>query len=506
MGATAILTRAVVGLQAYPVTVECHIAAGLPRTTIVGLAEGAVKESRDRVKSALRTCGFHFPRGHVIVNLAPSHLTKSGSSYDLPIALAILCASEQIKISDVAKTEFVGELGLFGEIRRINGLLSCALACQKAQHGLYLPQANEPEASLIKQGNLRVAAHLLDLCTHLSGKDSPAVKPPATQLAPNPDLRESTYTQILGQSAAKRALLIAAAGGHHLLMVGPPGTGKTLLAKSLADLLPTLTDQQMLEVAAVYSAAGIPGPNYHVPPFREPHHSATDAALIGGGQSPTPGEGALAHHGVLFLDELPHFRASTIDLLREPLESGAAVISRARYKVRYPCKFQMVAAMSPCPAGRVCSKTSCRCAPNQVQRYQSRISGPLLDRIDLQIRVPQLKHETLTQLQSESAQPQAMHPLRAQVKDARLRQSQRQGCTNSWLGAKHLQQEMALAGLDQGFLTRALEQFQLSARSYHKVWRIARTIADIDGQDKISQSHMIEALGFRSLPWEQGLK
>ena len=318
MGATAILTRAVVGLQAYPVTVECHIAAGLPRTTIVGLAEGAVKESRDRVKSALRTCGFHFPRGHVIVNLAPSHLTKSGSSYDLPIALAILCASEQIKISDVAKTEFVGELGLFGEIRRINGLLSCALACQKAQHGLYLPQANEPEASLIKQGNLRVAAHLLDLCTHLSGKDSPAVKPPATQLAPNPDLQESTYTQILGQSAAKRALLIAAAGAHHLLMVGPPGTGKTLLAKSLADLLPTLTDQQMLEVAAVYSAAGIPRPNYHVPPFREPHHSATDAALIGGGQTPTPGEGALAHHGVLFLDELPHFRASTITCCGSP--------------------------------------------------------------------------------------------------------------------------------------------------------------------------------------------
>ena len=274
MGATAILTRAVVGLQAHAVTVECHIAAGLPRTTLVGLAEGAVKESRDRIKSALRTCGFHFPRGHVIVNLAPSHLTKSGSSYDLPIALAILCASDQIEISDAARTEFVGELGLFGEIRRIDGLLSCALACQQAQHGLYLPAANEREAALIKQGKLRIAAHLLDLCAHLSGKASTRVKAPATAPTTDPNPREATYSQILGQSAAKRALLIAAAGGHHLLMVGPPGTGKTLLAKSLADLLPALTDQQMLEVAAVYSAAGIPRPNYHMPPFR--HRCGTD--------------------------------------------------------------------------------------------------------------------------------------------------------------------------------------------------------------------------------------
>ena len=506
MGATAILTRAVVGLQAHPVTVECHIAAGLPRTTIVGLAEGAVKESRDRINSALRTCGFHFPRGHVIVNLAPSHLTKSGSSYDLPIALAILCASDQMEISDANQTEFVGELGLFGEIRRIDGLLSCALACQKAQHGLYLPQANESEAALIKQGKLRVAAHLLDLCAHLSGKASSSVKPPATAPAADPSPRESTYTQILGQSAAKRALLIAAAGSHHLLMVGPPGTGKTLLAKSLADLLPVLTDQQMLEVAAVYSAAGMRRPNYHTPPFREPHHSATDVALIGGGQTPTPGEGALAHHGVLFLDELPHFRASAIDLLREPLESGVAVISRARYKVRYPCKFQLVAAMNPCPAGRVCSETSCRCAPNQVQRYQSRISGPLLDRIDLQVRVPQLKHETLTRLDHQSERVQSIDSLRDQVQAARLRQLQRQSHTNNELDAKHLRHEMTVAGLSQDFLTKVLQQFQLSARSYHKVWRIARTIADLEGQDKISQAHMVEALGFRSLPWEQGLR
>ena len=506
MGATPVLTRAVVGLKAHPVTVECHIAAGLPRTTIVGLAEGAVKESRDRINSALRTCGFHFPRGHVIVNLAPSHLTKSGSSYDLPIALAILCASDQIEIREAATTEFVGELGLFGEIRRINGLLSCALPCQKAHHGLYLPKANEPEAGLIKQGKLRVASHLLDLCSHLNGTAPSAVAAPSIEPAARPKLRESTYDQILGQSAAKRALLIAAAGGHHLLMVGPPGTGKTLLAKSLAELLPTLTDQQVLEVAAVYSAAGIRRPNYHIPLFREPHHSATDAALLGGGQTPTPGEGALAHHGVLFLDELPHFRTSAIDLLREPLESGMAVISRARYKVRYPCQFQLVAAMNPCPAGRVCSETSCRCAPSQVQRYQSRISGPLLDRIDLQVRVPQLKHETLTQLERQPNRLEDVQALREQVDAARSRQLDRQGRTNSWLDAKRLRIEMTQANLSKDFLTKILQQFQLSARSYHKVWRIARTIADLDNSQNITQPHLIEALGFRSLPWEQGVK
>tara|TARA_B100001057_G_scaffold478538_1_gene549099 strand:+ start:1789 stop:3309 length:1521 start_codon:yes stop_codon:yes gene_type:complete len=506
MVATPVLTRAVVGLQAHPVTVECHIAAGLPRTTIVGLAEGAVKESRDRINSALRTCGFHFPRGHVIVNLAPSHLTKSGSSYDLPIALAILCASDQIEIREAATTEFVGELGLFGEIRRINGLLSCALACQKAHHALYLPKANELEASLIKQGKLRIAGHLLELCAHLNGKPQSAVQAPKSEPVARHRQRQSTYEQILGQSAAKRASLIAEAGGHHLLMVGPPGTGKTLLAKGLAELLPPLTDQQMLEVAAVYSAAGISRPDYHDPPFREPHHSATDAALLGGGQTPTPGESALAHHGVLFLDELPHFRASAIDLLREPLESGVAVISRARYKVRYPCRFQLVAAMNPCPAGRICSETSCRCAPNQVQRYQSRISGPLLDRIDLQVRVPQLRHETLTKLERRSDTRQSIKFLRQRVESARLRQLDRQGHTNSWLDAARLRSEMTRAGLDESFLTTILQKFQLSARSYHKVWRIARTIADLDEKDAICQAHVVEALGFRSLPWEQGVR
>lgn len=506
MGTTPILTRAVVGLDAHPVTVECHIAAGLPRTTIVGLAEGAVKESRDRVKSALRTCGYFYPRGHVIVNLAPSHLTKSGSSYDLPIALAILCASDQVNIEHAQATEFVGELGLFGELRKVTGLLSCALAANNQKHRLYLPEANEHEASLVKEGDFRVAKHLLDLCAHLADDAQSAVRP--AQAITKPPVHGNThhYDQILGQSAAKRALLIAAVGNHHLLMVGPPGTGKTLLAKSLAELLPPLNDQQVLEVAAVYSTAGLQRSDYTTPPFRDPHHSASDAALMGGGQSPTPGEVALAHHGVLFLDELPHFRVSAIDQLREPLENGSAVVSRARYKIRYPCKFQLVAAMNPCPAGRTCNETACRCAPGQVQRYQSRISGPLLDRIDLQVMVPQLKHHTLTNLQVAPQQQETAESLRARVVDARQRQLRRQGQLNCWLGITELQNEIANASLPPSFLTHALQQFQLSARSYHKVWRIARSIADLEAAEIVSQTHMIEALGFRSLPWEQGLK
>ena len=506
MATTPILTRAVVGLDAHPVTVECHIAAGLPRTTIVGLAEGAVKESRDRIKSALRTCGYFYPRGHVIVNLAPSHLTKSGSSYDLPIALAILCASDQVQIDKSASTEFVGELGLFGELRKVTGLLSCALAAHKQQHRLYLPKANDQEASLIKGGDYRVAAHLLDLCKHLAGEPQTEVLPPTNTTSTPPAGSTAQYDQILGQSAAKRALLIAAAGGHHLLMVGPPGAGKTLLAKSLAELLPPLDDQQMLEVAAVYSTAGLQRNNYGAPPFRDPHHSASDAALMGGGQTPTPGEVALAHHGVLFLDELPHFRASAIDQLREPLENGSAVVSRARYKIRYPCKFQLVAAMNPCPAGRTCTETSCRCVPGQVQRYQSRISGPLLDRIDLQVLVPQLKHHTLTDLRSQPTQQDNAKALRARVTQARRRQLRRQGQLNCWLHGAALRDQIVQADLAPSFLTNALQQFQLSARSYHKVWRIARSIADLEEATSISQTHMTEALGFRSLPWEQGIK
>jgi magnesium chelatase family protein len=309
----------------------------------------------------------------------------------------------------------------------------------------------------------------------------------------------------VGQDAAKRALAIAAAGGHHLLMVGPPGTGKTMLARSFAALLPDLDQAQALECAAVYSAAGVARKNYRQAPFRDPHHSASAPALMGGGNPPLPGEVALSHHGVLFLDELPHFKPSALDLLREPIETGFAVITRAKYKVTYPCRFQLIAAMNPCPAGRVCREDACRCTPAQVQRYQSRISGPLLDRIDIQVQVPALGREILARLATRPNIDTSVN-LRAQIIQARQQQHQRQGTINALLSGEKLNAEIAQAQLDTQFLERAIARFNLSARSYHKIWRIARSIADLEGSVVIRLGDMTEALSYRGLDWEGGVR
>ena len=507
------------GLHAASVTVECHIGNGLPHTTIVGLPDGAVREARDRVRSAITNSGFSYPDGAVVINLAPGSLTKSSAALDLPIALAILSASQQIPGTSLKNFEFLGELGLFGELRNVSGCLTCALACQSAGRILIVPAANRDEAHIAPAGAMLLAESLLAVTSYLTqsntqqkanatlpaGMSKPApIQNPVYACSPH-DQADPQLHQIVGQEAAKRALTIAAAGGHHLLMVGPPGTGKTMLARSFTSLLPELDSNQALECAAIYSAAGLPRQNYRLAPFRDPHHSASAPALMGGGNPPQPGEVALSHHGVLFLDELPHFKPSALDLLREPIETGSAVITRAKYRVTYPCRFQLIAAMNPCPAGRICREDNCRCTPTQVQRYQSRVSGPLLDRIDIQVQVPALGQALLTRLDSKP-HSDTTTTLRARVAKARLTQQARQGCINALLSGEQLDAEIAQAQLDDGFLQQAIQRFDLSARSYHKIWRIARSIADLDESHDIRLSDITEALSYRGLDWENNLR
>ena len=497
-------TRALLGLTAHPVTVECHIGNGLPSTTIVGLPEGAVRESRDRVKSALTNSGFAYPDGSVVINLAPGAIAKSSAALDLPIAMSVLAATAQVRADQLANYEFLGELGLFGELRAVQGTLACALAAHASGRRLIMPTTNQTEAAVAPAGAIGLGRNLLEVANIFNANLAPLAPPHLDDEVVSEHEGKHLFDQVVGQQAAKRALTIAAAGGHHALMVGPPGTGKTMLARGFTSLLPRLPADQRLEVAALYSAAGMERQDYRAAPFRDPHHSASATALIGGGNPPMPGEVALAHHGVLFLDELPHFKPSALNLLREPIETGQAVITRAKYKVSFPCRFQLIAAMNPCPAGRSCSEGSCRCTASQVQRYQSRISGPMLDRIDIQVQVPELSKSVLANL---AAQPEttAAEELAANIVAARQRQLDRQGTVNAALDAARLHQEMSQADLDSQFLQRAIEKYRLSARSYHKLWRLARTIADMEASEHICLSHMTEAMSYRALDWEAGV-